>query len=64
MALLTATPALAAEQCVEVKVESHDGMAPTYAKYADTAHCFLFLTGDTKGHVSWNVAEAFQSRAE
>jgi hypothetical protein len=26
-------------------------------------HVLLFLTGDTKGHVSWNVAEVAQSRA-
>ena len=34
-ALLTATPALAAEQCVKVPG----------AKYGDTAHCFLRIDG-------------------
>ena len=37
VALLTATPTLAAEQCLKVK--------PTQADYADTAHCFLQIDG-------------------
>jgi hypothetical protein len=46
-ALLTATPTLAAEQCSEVKPDPNitPGMEPTYAKYADTAHCFLRIDG-------------------
>ena len=45
--LLTATPTLAAEQCLEVKPDSNipPGMEPTYAKYADTSHCFLRIDG-------------------
>lgn len=26
-------------------------------------YVLMFMTGDTKGHVSWNVAEVSQSRA-
>jgi hypothetical protein len=26
-------------------------------------YILMFLTGDTKGHVSWNVSDVFQSRA-
>jgi hypothetical protein len=46
-ALLTATPTLAAEQCLEVKPDPNidPAMQPTYAKYADTAHCFLRIDG-------------------
>ena len=46
-ALLTATPTLAAEQCLEVKpnLNIDPAMQPTYAKYADTAHCFLRIDG-------------------
>ena len=46
-ALLTARPTLAAEQCLEVKpnLNIDPAMQPTYAKYADTAHCFLRIDG-------------------
>jgi hypothetical protein len=46
-ALLTARPTLAAEQCLEVKPKLNidPAMQPTYAKYADTAHCFLRIDG-------------------
>jgi hypothetical protein len=36
-ALLTATPGLAAEQCLEIE--------PASAKYGDTAHCYLQVDG-------------------
>src|SRR5499427_10493380 len=46
-ALLTVRPTLAAEQCLEVKpnLNIDPAMQPTYAKYADTAHCFLRIDG-------------------
>ena len=46
-ALLTARPTLAAEQCLEVKPNPNidPALEPTYAKYADTAHCFLRVDG-------------------
>jgi hypothetical protein len=41
------TPALAAEQCVEVKQDPNidPAMQPTYAKYADTLTCYLRVDG-------------------
>jgi hypothetical protein len=70
--LLTATPTLAAEQCVEVKEDPNSAAPPTYAKYADTAHCFLridgkviidrtchiSISGDTHGWAMDGVAQA------
>jgi len=44
-ALLTATPTLATDQCVEVEIKHMAVGEPTYAKYADTAHCFLQIDG-------------------
>ena len=43
--LLTATPTLAAEQCVEVKEDPNSDAPPTYAKYADTLTCYLRVDG-------------------
>jgi hypothetical protein len=76
-ALLTATPALAAAQCVEVKQDPNidPAMQPTYAKYADTAHCFLridgkviinrtcriSISGDTAVYAMDGIAEAWRA---
>jgi hypothetical protein len=43
--LLTATPTLAVEQCVEVKEDPNSDAPPTYAKYADTLTCYLRVDG-------------------
>ena len=44
---IQARPTLAAEQCLKVKpnLNIDPAMQPTYAKYADTAHCFLRIDG-------------------
>jgi hypothetical protein len=76
-ALLTARPTLAAEQCLEVKpnLNIDPAMQPTYAKYADTAHCFLRIdgkviinrtchigiSGDTREWVMNGVAEVYMN---